>query len=244
MTIDWQALAAPFPPDSIEWRVGQRSKAGDKATVLAYLTSRAVMDRLDEVVGPDRWRDSYQPLTDASGKVQGFMCTLEIEVQPGQWVGRTDVSDTTDIEALKGGVSGALKRAAVKWGIGRYLYGLDSIYLPIVDGYPPRGSNAIYCPKGSGKTPGHVVPPALPKWALPSQAPQGGARHHPTWRDAQAAFCAQLRAIGCTYEVAARIAEARGRPRPSAMDPDQRQAFLGWLGSEKGRAAIAAEEGA
>lgn len=31
--------------------------------------------------------------------------------------------------------------------------------------------------------------------------------------------------------------------RPSAMDLDQRQVILGWLGSEKGRAAIA-EEGA
>ena len=72
----------------------------------------------------------------------------------------------------------------------------------------------------------------------------GQGQHHPTWRDAQAAFCAQLKALGCTYEVAAKIATDRGRPRPSAMDPDQRQAFLGWLGTEKGREAIAAKEGA
>lgn len=178
MSIDWQALAAPFPPAAIEWRVGQRSKAGDKATVLAYLTSRAVMDRLDEVVGPARWRDSYTPLTDTAGKVHGFMCTLELEVEAGVWVGRTDVSDTTDIEALKGGVSGALKRAAVKWGIGRYLYGLDSRYLPIVEGYPPRGSHGIYCPMGAGRTPGHIIPPALPAWALPA-APQASPQAPP-----------------------------------------------------------------
>jgi hypothetical protein len=161
--IDFAALAAPFETTEIEWRVGNRSKAGDKATLLCYLTSRAVQTRLDEVVGPDRWRDSYTPVLEGP-KTIGYLCTLEIEVREGQWVGKVDGSDLTDVEALKGGISGALKRAAVKWGVGRYLYGLDSRYHPIVKGYGP--DEAIYCPLGD-KSPGHILPPKLPDWALP-----------------------------------------------------------------------------
>lgn len=158
--INYHALAAPFPPDEIEWRVGNKSKDGTKATLLCYLTSRAVQQRLDEVVGPDRWSDRYTPIDG------GFLCELSIRVGNGSWVTKSDAADKTDIEAIKGGVSGALKRAAVKWGIGRYLYGVDSRYHPIREGYGPDG--AIYCPHGDGKgKPGHILVPTLPKWALP-----------------------------------------------------------------------------
>lgn len=166
MTIDFAKLSQPFDPREIEWRVGQKSKDGKKATLLAYLTSRAVQTRLDEVVGPARWTDTYTPVIEGA-KTVGYLCTLAIEVQVGQWVGKTDVSDLTDIEALKGGVSGALKRAAVKWGIGRYLYDLDTRYHEIREGYGPDGS--VYVPLGSG-SPGHIVPPALPEWARPKAA--------------------------------------------------------------------------
>lgn len=162
MSIDWNALREPFAADEIEWRVGNKNKRGDRATLLCYLTSRAVQDRLDRVLEPGGWRDSYEPIFEGN-KLVGFLCTLEINVD-GTWLGKTDVSDTTDIEALKGGISGALKRAAVKWGIGRYLYGVDSRYHPIKDGYGPDG--AIYV-KLDGNKPGHIVPPQLPAWALP-----------------------------------------------------------------------------
>src|SRR5690606_17516766 len=38
----------------------------------------------------------------------------------------------TDVEADKGGISDAFKRAAVKWGVGRYLYGVESPWVKIV----------------------------------------------------------------------------------------------------------------
>ena len=52
-------LLRPFSPDDIEWRVGNVSKNGQRCTLLAYITSRAVMDRLDAVVGPENWSDEY-----------------------------------------------------------------------------------------------------------------------------------------------------------------------------------------
>lgn len=176
MTIDWNALSEPFAANEIEWRVGNKSKRGDKATLLCYLTSRAVQDRLDRVVGPANWRDSYEPIV-INGKLSGFLCTLEIRVD-GEWLGKTDISDTTDIEALKGGVSGALKRTAVKWGIGRYLYELDARWHQIREGYGP--DDAVRCPLGPDKNnskPGHILPPQLPAWALPggSGTPNGAS---------------------------------------------------------------------
>ena len=151
---DFDALAAQFAEADLEWRIGQISKKGDKATVLVYLTSRAVMDRLDAVVGAGNWRDEYQAAPQG-----GLMCGLSIRVGD-EWITKWDGAENTKIESVKGGVSGALKRAAVKWGIGRYLYYLEGRYLPIREGYgrDPRAVNT----RG-----GHVIPPTLPAWALP-----------------------------------------------------------------------------
>ena len=48
-------LAAPFDPSDLEWRAGATNKDKNKALALAYITSRAVMDRLDDVVSPENW---------------------------------------------------------------------------------------------------------------------------------------------------------------------------------------------
>lgn len=50
----FNALAAPFHPKDIEWRAGATNADKTKAMALAYITSRAVMDRLDEVMSLDR----------------------------------------------------------------------------------------------------------------------------------------------------------------------------------------------
>lgn len=122
--IDFAALAAPFPPQSIHWRAQTLTKDGDKALALAYLDARDVMDRLDAVCGPENWKDSY--VETAKGRT---ICTLEIRTG-GEWIGKSDGSGDTDVEGDKGSISGALKRAAVKWGIGRYLYDLGNVWAP------------------------------------------------------------------------------------------------------------------
>ena len=120
---NWHRLDEPFAPDQIHWRVGQTKEPYSdgqppRATLLAYLTSRDVQDRLDNVFGKANWRDEYQ-----QGPDGGVKCTIFVRVG-GEWVGKEDGAENTNIEAIKGGYSGALKRAAVKWGIGRYLYAL------------------------------------------------------------------------------------------------------------------------
>lgn len=120
MTIDFAKLAAPF--DKIHWRaqtVVDRG-TGPVAMALAYMDARDVMDRLDAVCGPDGWQDAY--VETEKGRV---ICTLSIRVGE-QWISKSDGAGDTAVEGEKGGISDALKRAAVKWGIGRYLYGLET----------------------------------------------------------------------------------------------------------------------
>lgn len=118
------ALSAPFPADAISWRVGSTSKDKSKGMALAYIDSRDVQDRLDAVVGPENWRDEYQ-------EIAGFVvCKLWIRID-GEWIWKCDGAGKTDVEAEKGMLSDSFKRAAVKWGIGRYLYSLDSPWVAI-----------------------------------------------------------------------------------------------------------------
>lgn len=115
-------LSAPFAPTAIHWRAQTVTTDGTKALALAYLDARDVMDRLDDAVGPANWRDSY--LETPKGRT---FCTLEIRVD-GEWIAKTDGAGDTDVEGEKGSISDALKRAAVKWGIGRYLYDLGNVW--------------------------------------------------------------------------------------------------------------------
>lgn len=121
--IDLSALAAEFPQDAVHWRVqGQpyERNGSHSAMALAYIDARDVMDRLDTVCGPGNWQNRYSET--ATGRV---LCEIGICID-GAWVWKSDGAGNTAVEGEKGGISDALKRAAVLWGIGRYLYRLDS----------------------------------------------------------------------------------------------------------------------
>lgn len=123
--LDLARLADVFDEADLEWKPVAVSKKTGKALVAPYVTNRAVMDRLDEVVGPANWKNEFAP-----GPGGGVICGLSIRIE-GEWVTKWDGSENTDIEPIKGGLSTAMRRAAVQWGIGRYLYSLDSVWHPI-----------------------------------------------------------------------------------------------------------------
>ena len=124
MTDIYKKLAAPFPPDVVSWRVGSMNKDKTKGMALAYIDARDVMSRLDEIVGPANWQASYPH---ANGKT---ICAIGIKCD-GEWVWKANGAGDTDIEAEKGAISDAFKRAAVLWGIGRYLYDLPSPWVAV-----------------------------------------------------------------------------------------------------------------
>jgi hypothetical protein len=147
-------LAAPFPPDAISWRVGSTNidkqtnepRDGKPASglALAYLDARDVMERLDLVCGPDGWQNRY---THVGGTA---VCEIGVRIcrqrdrlvdaesnlhqvtdLGAEWLFKADGAGATDVEAEKGMLSDAFKRAAVRWGIGRYLYGLPSPWVDL-----------------------------------------------------------------------------------------------------------------
>lgn len=140
----FKELAKPFPESEIEWRIGRLSPDKKKARLLAYITARAVMDRLDEVVGPENWTDSYRQIH-MEGH-DGVECTLALKVN-GEWVFKADAAPITKIEEMKGAYSDALKRAAVRWGIGRGLYGLGAPSVPVTGGKWFKDSDIPALPK-------------------------------------------------------------------------------------------------
>ena len=114
---------AEFPKEAISWRAQSLTRDGDKAMALAYIDARDVMDRLDSICGAGDWQDRYEfsgPRT---------ICYLSIKID-GEWVTKADGAGDTAVEAEKGAISDAFKRAAVKWGIGRYLYALPAPWVP------------------------------------------------------------------------------------------------------------------
>jgi hypothetical protein len=122
--MDFNKLKAPFPPELISWRVGATSGDKSKAIALAYIDARDVMERLDEVCGPENWQNKYPH---ANGKTS---CAIGIKIN-NEWVWKENGAGDSQVEAEKGAFSDALKRAAVQWGIGRYLYDVANIWVEI-----------------------------------------------------------------------------------------------------------------
>lgn len=156
-------LKKPFPSKDIEWRLqqcGEKTDGSIWGKCLAYITSRAVQERLDEVCGTDGWRSEIRKDGNA------YLCTLSIRVKHEdgsvEWISRTDGADATDIESVKGGISGAIKRAAVQFGIGRYLYDLEEGWVTVCE-------NGRYFGKTKTNKQFRWNPPELPVWALPEE---------------------------------------------------------------------------
>lgn len=169
--IDLAKLAEPFESQCVEWRIGQAGRSGQKiwAKVLAYITARAVHDRLDQVCGPENWRNEFREWS--VGEEHGVLCGLSIRVR-GEWISKWDGASNTDFEPIKGGLSDAEKRAAVQWGIGRYLYGLGESWAKVLGPERVDGAYFAFNAKIGPKNAPEFIsfawePPPLPLWALP-----------------------------------------------------------------------------
>lgn len=120
-TLQWAlrtALVKPFTNDQVKFL--PRNVKNDRCLAMPYIDARLVQDRLDEVMGVDGWKDDYFLVADGS-----VVCKLSLKIE-GEWVTKTDVGSTSEQpdagDRMKAAFSDALKRAAVKFGIGRYLY--------------------------------------------------------------------------------------------------------------------------
>ena len=147
MEVIFKKLQQPFDEKELSWRVQSSGIKNNKpwARVLVYVTNRAIMDRLDDVIGPEKWQNIFQPWH--NGAVCGlslFLCVKQGMIDDWQWITKFDGADDTDIESTKGGLSSAMKRSAVQFGIGRYLYHVGDSFAD----FTPKGK---YSAKIDGK---------------------------------------------------------------------------------------------
>ena len=105
----YKALMRPWPAAEVRQRKGPGGKT------LSYVDARQVQSRLDDVVGTQNWQTHYSEVCG------NYCCTLSIKID-GEWVAKSDGAGNTTIEGDKGGFSDAFKRAAVSFGVARYLY--------------------------------------------------------------------------------------------------------------------------
>jgi hypothetical protein len=140
------ALAEPFEPREVKFK--PQMVKNNRCLAMAYIDARLIQDRLDDVLGVENWEDVYEILPDGS-----VMCKLRCKLGE-QWITKTDVGSPSEQpdqgDRLKAAFSDALKRAAVKFGIGRYLYRLPASWAD----YDAVKKQI-------------VAPPQLPAWAVP-----------------------------------------------------------------------------
>ena len=141
-----EALADFFDPDEVKWK--PQAVKGNRALAACYVDARVIQDRLDDVLGVVGWQDDYELVPDGS-----VVCKLSLFIG-GEWITKVDVGSPSEQpdggDRLKAAFSDALKRAAVKFGLGRYLYRLPTQWAD----YDPQKRQ-------------FVTTPQLPAWARP-----------------------------------------------------------------------------
>lgn len=148
-----EELQKPFKPDEIEWLVKNASDKTLKGLALPYVTNRAIQKRLDDVVGINNWKNEF-----IQWKDKEQLCGISIRIGD-EWITKYDGAADTNIDGTKGGLSGSMKRAAVQWGIGRYLYNMPDIWTDV----------KVVSTSSNGKKSYKVTKrPSIPKEFLPS----------------------------------------------------------------------------
>lgn len=115
-------LRRPFVPAAVRFKVQATGGEGDRAwgLIIAYIDSRNVTARLNTVC-PGIWQEKYEQFEN------GLICHLTVGgITHADW-GVTEAQITE--MRVKGTYSDALKRAAVRFGVGESLYATPQVRL-------------------------------------------------------------------------------------------------------------------
>jgi hypothetical protein len=171
-----ERLSEPFDPSEIKWRVTatstQQTKHGPqkRGQLIAYADQRAYTDRLNEVFGEWGWTRDYDVQVAqnferrAPGDKKETAVAAKVVVVSKVTIhglgSHTGVGEewADDQNAATRAEAQAFKRACACFGLGRYLYDLDKIWIDL-DQY---------------NRPVHT--PSLPDWALPGYAQREAQR--------------------------------------------------------------------
>ena len=102
-------LAYPFTADEIEWRILLTAKDKSKGQVAAYIDSRAIQKRLDDVLGRENWKNHFITMPGNSNSTTAHICEISIYYPDRQeWITKSDGAGSTDIEPCPTPSSGRL----------------------------------------------------------------------------------------------------------------------------------------
>lgn len=159
-------LTDRFDEKDISWKTLQNSWNEGKpyALMTPFVNASAIQERLDEVLGWENWKTEYEVK-----QIDGYkyvVCILSCRTKDGEWISKQNVCEITEKKEnnnapdnpIKSAYSGAFKRVALEFGIGRYLKNIKK-YSPQCSESFPRGENAVRCyDKQSGKTFYAIIP--------------------------------------------------------------------------------------
>ena len=157
-------LEVPFSPDLVRWRVTNTSNDKKRGQIVPYADSRAYTDRLKALLTPQGWTREYKVETMTnitrakkgesivSGKVL-VTCTVTI-LGIGSHSG-TGEEWADDDNGMTSADAQAFKRACSCFGLGRYFYDFNAIWVDLDQNRQP------------------VRPPVLSAWALPENWRKG-----------------------------------------------------------------------
>jgi hypothetical protein len=157
-------LEVPFSPDQVRWRVTNTTNDKKRGQIVPYADSRAYTDRLNALFTPQGWTREYKVETMTnitrvkkgesivSGKVL-VTCTVTI-LGLGSHSG-TGEEWADDDNGMTSADAQAFKRACSCFGLGRYFYDIQAIWVDLDQNRQP------------------VRTPALFAWALPENWRKG-----------------------------------------------------------------------
>lgn len=119
----FRALQEPFPVKFLSWTVIATNKEKTDALVSPYIGAHHIMARFDDVLGPLNWQTGLQ------GQVGYLIKGIGIRIGKSKdWVWRWEpgvfeATRSTNVRRIEilGSATVGLRRAAIEWGVGRYL---------------------------------------------------------------------------------------------------------------------------
>jgi hypothetical protein len=158
------ALEVPFDPSQIEWRVMNTTKGQQpvRGQIVPYADQRAYTDRLNALFTPAGWTRKYTIHTSANFErsrdqkiVAKVLVACELTIFGVGSHSATGEEWADNDNAGTAAEAKAFKRSAACFGLGRYLYYFEGIWVDLDERKRPKGV------------------PQLPIWATPTGWCQG-----------------------------------------------------------------------
>jgi hypothetical protein len=150
-------LEVPFDPSVIEWRVTNTAKDKRRGQVIPYADQRAYTDRLNALVTPAGWTRKYIIHTSANFQrakdqrtVAKVLVTCELTIFGLGSHSATGEEWADDDNAGTSAEAQSFKRACSCFGLGRYLYYFEGVWVDLNERKRPK------------------TIPQLPEWATPT----------------------------------------------------------------------------